>query len=329
MPNLQLLTRDSVLGAIAECDALGRDAFLERNTFKEARDYFLIHDGRAYDSKAIAGVAYGAVGGARLASSDFTGGLAVAEVLRKLGFHVTGVTDWTLSELLLAAALLEDNGWRRTLRAHEEAVIELSRILRDRNPELAISPTFRSPGSIQRKLEDLRTSRSDYGGAATRGGRLTEQVALAFERDPRRMMELARTVQSDSSFAVPDPEGAAPVDTAAEGLVHAVEGRLVRRLVATRERDPQLRAAKLRAVRSAGKPIACEVCAFNFGKMYGAHGNGYIQVHHVMPLHASGEVTTTLDDLVLLCANCHVMIHQGTGWKTPDELRQLVESGQR
>ncbi|WP_143690324.1 HNH endonuclease [Williamsia sterculiae] len=40
----------------------------------------------------------------------------------------------------------------------------------------------------------------------------------------------------------------------------------------------------------------------------------------------SGAVRTTLDDLILLCANCHVMTHRGATWKTPDELRDLVDS---
>ena len=45
--------------AAAEYDELGQDEFLARYGFGRARAYLLIIDGKAYDSKAILGVAYG------------------------------------------------------------------------------------------------------------------------------------------------------------------------------------------------------------------------------------------------------------------------------
>lgn len=326
VPRFDSITRDHVLAALAEYDDLGRDDFLSRYGFKEARDYFLLREGRAYDSKAIVGVAHGIATGEYLRSGDFTGGASVAETLRRLGFHVTGATDWTWSELVLAGALLVDNGWQRTLRAHEDQVISLSRLLRDREPELSLSPTFRSANSVQRKLEDIRTIHPDYAGVPTRGGKLTAQVAQAFLDDPQRMMAVAETLRSLPELGAEDDRSSASavIDDPTESVVAAVEGRIARRFVVTRERDRTLRKQKLQSVQNAGLPIACEVCGFNFGDVYGDHGSGYIQVHHALPLHVSGEVTTTLDDLVLLCANCHVMIHHGSSWKSPAELKQLV-----
>jgi hypothetical protein len=52
------LTPESVHQAIAEFDRLGRDSFLSTYGFGKARGYLLIHNGHAYDSKAIAGVAH-------------------------------------------------------------------------------------------------------------------------------------------------------------------------------------------------------------------------------------------------------------------------------
>ena len=39
-----------------------------------------------------------------------------------------------------------------------------------------------------------------------------------------------------------------------------------------------------------------------------------------------GEVKTRLDDLILICANCHRMIHRHNPWLTPDHLRALVRA---
>jgi len=44
--------------AVAEYDRLGQDEFLALHGFGRARAYLLIIDGKAYDSKAILGVAY-------------------------------------------------------------------------------------------------------------------------------------------------------------------------------------------------------------------------------------------------------------------------------
>ena len=52
------LTPEAVRQAIAEFDRLGRDSFLNTYGFGKARGYFLVHNGQAYDSKAIAGVAH-------------------------------------------------------------------------------------------------------------------------------------------------------------------------------------------------------------------------------------------------------------------------------
>ena len=53
------VTRDGVLTAIEEFDRLGRAAFLDKYGFGEARSYYLVHEGKQYDSKAIVGVAHG------------------------------------------------------------------------------------------------------------------------------------------------------------------------------------------------------------------------------------------------------------------------------
>ncbi|MFI6458103.1 HNH endonuclease [Streptosporangium amethystogenes] len=87
---LSELRREMVLAAITEFDQLGRDAFLKLYGYRPAIGYFLVHGGRRYDSKAIAGVAYRGVSGRPLRPDEFSGGNAtVARVLGGLGFEVT------------------------------------------------------------------------------------------------------------------------------------------------------------------------------------------------------------------------------------------------
>src|SRR5262245_58400755 len=103
--------RDAVLKAIAEFDDLGREHFIERYGFGPAQRYFLHHDGRQYDSKAIAGVAHKFARPAEgpLTADVFSGGeKTVAAKLSELGFEITSNgrnPDWTRDELILAPEL--------------------------------------------------------------------------------------------------------------------------------------------------------------------------------------------------------------------------------
>lgn len=60
----------------------------------------------------------------------------------------------------------------------------------------------------------------------------------------------------------------------------------------------------------------CQACKFNFKEKYGHLGEGYIECHHTDPLSErsesewSKELTTTVEQVLVLCANCHRMIHR-------------------
>lgn len=62
--------------------------------------------------------------------------------------------------------------------------------------------------------------------------------------------------------------------------------------------------------------IVCEVCGFDFHKIYGEIGRGYIEIHHQKPVFQYEEsdfsrlVLDALKDLIPLCANCHRMVHR-------------------
>jgi hypothetical protein len=91
MAHLSLSSREAVLRATAEYAALGREEFLAKYGFRKAREYFLLIDGKRYDSKAIAGVAYGYEHPEEgpLSASAFSGGEnTVRRVLQDLGFIV-------------------------------------------------------------------------------------------------------------------------------------------------------------------------------------------------------------------------------------------------
>lgn len=85
------------------------------------------------------------------------------------------------------------------------------------------------------------------------------------------------------------------------------------RLVAhlRRERSSAIVKAKKEAVLRATGKLCCEACGFDFKDIYGEFGDGFCEVHHLQPLSkADGVVKTELEDLAIVCSNCHRIIHR-------------------
>ncbi|THJ08962.1 MAG: hypothetical protein CAF43_013765 [Nitrospira sp. CG24C] len=84
-----LTDRGAVLKAMAEYDRVGRDAFLSQYGFGRAKWWYLLHQRKQYDSKAIVGAAIGHQTGRPLTANDFSGGEgSVVRKLRALDFKV-------------------------------------------------------------------------------------------------------------------------------------------------------------------------------------------------------------------------------------------------
>lgn len=86
----ELVDEADVLQAIREFDALGRNVFLTKYGFGEARDYWLIYNGQRYDSKAIFAAAHGFHQGLEPLNVDqlYGGRTDAAKRLANLGFDV-------------------------------------------------------------------------------------------------------------------------------------------------------------------------------------------------------------------------------------------------
>ena len=125
--------------------------------------------------------------------------------------------------------------------------------------------------------------------------------------------------------ALDDPE----IPTAGSGadlideLQEAPEGRLLTRKHLARERNRKVESKKKAASRKYGS-LACEACDFDFAMAYGDRGSGFIECHHTKPVAMLAEgAKTHINDLALVCANCHRMIHRGKDWLSIAELKEL------
>jgi hypothetical protein len=207
--NLAAVTRASVLDALAECDRLGRRPFLKAYGFGPARTWFIDHEDRLYDSKAIMGYAHGLSAGTPLISSDFKGGeQSVAGPLEALGFRVMSLPnpDWTRDEIILAGELVADNDWRQ-LEASDQRVKNLSELLQ--SPVIHAGrrhPDFRNPAGVARKTWNIVNETSN-------GNRLDREVFRDYQAQPDQMRSeaaairqrlLAGTAPRQGSSGLPD-----------------------------------------------------------------------------------------------------------------------------
>ena len=101
-----------------------------------------------------------------------------------------------------------------------------------------------------------------------------------------------------TTAAINEIENSDPNTSVAEG-----ELKLVSHLV--RERNQKIIGEKKTDAITNGN-LKCEVCSFSFIETFDIE---FIECHHITPISTSGVTETTLNDLALVCANCHRMLH--------------------
>ncbi|WHS98297.1 MAG: hypothetical protein LZT29_01208 [Pantoea stewartii] len=92
---------------------------------------------------------------------------------------------------------------------------------------------------------------------------------------------------------------------------YALEGGASYKIHRRIERNKKIvESKKEEFIKKYGK-LYCEVCGFSFEDVYGhSLKKSSIECHHINPLAENGLKETRLSDLVLLCPNCHRVLHQ-------------------
>ncbi|MGL5027707.1 MAG: HNH endonuclease [Shewanella oncorhynchi] len=152
---------------------------------------------------------------------------------------------------------------------------------------------------------------------AIKGGIGQSNVWYADKPESAVLVESALALVNSEQYggSLPDVD---EVNGAYEG-----NSRLVSHL--KRERNHKIVELKKQDTLNTLGRLRCEVCYFDFEKVYGKHGAGFCEVHHLLPLHkADGIVKTALDDLAIICSNCHRIIHRIEPMPSIQELSKTV-----
>lgn len=104
------------------------------------------------------------------------------------------------------------------------------------------------------------------------------------------------------------------------------EGRSKYRKHLIRERNPKvIKLAKINFKKENGR-LFCEICDFDFNKKYGDIGIDFIEGHHDKPISQLNENSETkIEDISMVCSNCHKMLHRRKNWLTVKELKILLK----
>jgi 5-methylcytosine-specific restriction protein A len=178
---------------------------------------------------------------------------------------------------------------------------------------------FRNANGTYMKLCNFLALDPGYHGKGLeRGGRLEQMVWNEFSADRERLADLAAAIRLGHQTGLATVRGLTEEpeeEEFPEGLHRA------------RERGAALVKRAKSLAQKKNTALICTVCGFDFAATYGAPGDGYIECHHTMPLSELATAKATrLEDVVLVCSNCHRMIHRRRPRLTVHELGSLLRS---
>lgn len=210
---------------------------------------------------------------------------------------------------------------------HSQEIADLSILLNCLSSALGgeREATFRNPNGVYMKLMNFRRFDPGYEGKGLERGNKDEEVVWKlYAHNETELNKAAVSIRSFVASESVDTEAAMPVP---QGVDEADEGRILTRVHTSRERNPKLVERKKGKFLKENGKLFCEACGFDFEAAYGDRGTGFIECHHTKPVSElrPGE-RTKVDDLVLLCSNCHRMVHRKRPWLNMNKLMKLIRS---
>ena len=235
---------------------------------------------------------------------------------------------WHRDEVILALDLyfrIE----RNSIGPTNPQIIELSKLL-NKLPIYRNSNTtekFRNPNGVSLKLHNFSAIDPNYKGEGMKSySKLDDEIFHEFVNDKEGLSKIAsriKEVLKDNLLSELNKVEDEDIDSY---QCSAKEGQTLYIYHKYKERNKTLISKKKKSFLSKHGCLYCEVCGFDFAKVYGVLGEGFIECHHTSPLsEIENEKETTLDDLSVVCPNCHRMLHRKIGI-TIEDLKEILRT---
>lgn len=214
---------------------------------------------------------------------------------------------WHRDEIILALDLYF-NIDKGSIHSKNLKIITLSETLN----KLPIFPNrsqmekFRNPNGVSLKLSNFLAIETNYLEGMNSHSKLDKNIFIEFNQERKLLNTIAKKIQLtlDNEKLTQELKFISDDFSVKEGLV-------LYKLHKYKERNKSIILKKKAVYLSKYGNLECELCGFDFEKTYGSIGKGFIECHHKLPISTlDTETITNLDDLQLLCSNCHRMEHK-------------------
>lgn len=229
--------------------------------------------------------------------------------------------NWSRDELILALDVYHNSPTARSNVTHPD-IIALSRTLQELpiHPVEYRPPNFRNPNGVSMKLGNFLVYDPEYTGTGLpQGAKLEKEVWSEFSHDIVKLNQAAALIRRNYTFLKSSGINISMDQDEAE------EGGVIFAMHKHYERDKSIIKKKKNGVFAKHMALECEVCNFDFAKIYGELGSEFAECHHTKPVASMkpGE-RTKLDDLSIVCANCHRMLHREKNLLSITSLKALI-----
>ena len=190
-----------------------------------------------------------------------------------------------------------------------------------------VDKTFRPPRGIEARVRSFRYL--DPLRPNQKAGQPSKEAQAVWNRwGEQPYAAVAQLAQAIRNCLLAEDVWQASEGPAPEYGYTASEGKILTRVHTVRERNNKLVDLKKELFQDThGGVLYCEACRFDFARSYPKHGEGFMECHHIKPLpELQADQKTTLDDLALLCANCHRMIHYRQPWLSMGGLQTVLHA---
>ena len=104
------------------------------------------------------------------------------------------------------------------------------------------------------------------------------------------------------------------------------EGKIVERSHKARERNIKVVSLAKEYFKKQHGRLFCQVCGFDFEKVYGKIGKDFVEGHHTIPVsEMAPDHKTKVEDIALLCSNCHSMVHKRRPWLGMEDMKKILK----
>lgn len=228
---------------------------------------------------------------------------------------------WQRDELILALDLYFNYG-NKSFSKKDPRVIELSAFLNHLPfyKRSEVQPNFRNPTSVVMKLGNFQSlDATQSGKGLSSSSKLDQKIWNEFSDNRENLEKIVNLIKQ--SLLINVIKNDTIIEEEEESFL---EGRVLYIKHKSFERNSKIVTRKKEVAEKSGL-LNCEICGFDFYKIYGVIGKDFIECHHIIPVSEYGSNTkTTLENLALVCSNCHRMLHRTRPWLSPVELKRVL-----